>query len=54
MVVIPGLSGPLEGVGKYVRTWDDSGSRLVVDVVGGARSANRASEGLAVKGHAQG
>lgn len=39
MVIIPGLSGPLEGVGKHVRTWNDSGSRLVVDVVGGARSA---------------
>lgn len=39
MVVIPGLSGPLEGVGKYVRNWDDYGSRLVVDVVSGARSA---------------
>lgn len=36
MVVILGLSGSLEGVGKHVRTWDDSGSRLVVEVAGGA------------------
>ena len=39
MVFIPGLSGPLEGVGKYVRTWADSGSRLVLEVAGDARSA---------------
>lgn len=32
MVIIPGLSVPLEGLGKYVRTWDDFGSRLVIEV----------------------
>ncbi|MDZ5460914.1 ISL3 family transposase [Azohydromonas lata] len=31
MVVIPGLSSLLEAVGKHVSSWDDSGSRLVVD-----------------------
>ncbi len=31
MVVIPGLSSLLQAVGKHVRSWDDSGSRLVVD-----------------------
>lgn len=31
MVVIPGLSSLLEAAGKHVSSWDDSGSRLVVD-----------------------
>ena len=31
MVVIPGLSRPLEAVGKHFTAWDDSGSRLAVE-----------------------
>ena len=34
MIVIPGLSRPLEAVGKHVVSWDDSHSRLSVDVGG--------------------
>ena len=30
MVVMPGLSQPLEAAGKCITSWDDSGSRLVV------------------------
>ena len=32
MVVIPGLSRLLEAAGKPVTPWDDSGSRLVVEI----------------------
>jgi transposase len=31
MVVIPGLSRLLEAAGKHITSWDDSGSRLVVE-----------------------
>ena len=31
MVVFPGLSQPLEAAGKQIVSWDDGGSRLVVD-----------------------
>ena len=39
MVVIPGLSRPLEAVGKHVISWDDGGSRLVVETCSVVRSA---------------
>lgn len=39
MVVIPGLSSLLEAAGKYVSSWDDSGSRLVVDAGSVVQSA---------------
>ena len=34
MIVIPGLSRPLEAVGKHVVSWDDSDSRLSMEVGG--------------------
>jgi transposase len=34
MIVIPGLSRPLEAVGRQVVSWDDSDSRLSVEVGG--------------------
>lgn len=34
MVIIPGLSRPLEAVGKHVVSWDDSDDRLAVEVGG--------------------
>lgn len=39
MVVIPGLSSLLEAAGKYVSSWNDSGSRLVVHAGSVAQSA---------------
>ncbi len=39
MVVIPGLSRPLEAVGKHITSWDDGGSRLVVETCGVVRQA---------------
>ena len=31
MIVIPGLSRPLEAAGRHITSWDDSGSRLIVE-----------------------
>jgi len=39
MVVIPGLSRLLEAAGKHITSWDDSGSRLVVETGSAVRSA---------------
>ena len=39
MVVIPGLSRLLEAAGKHVVSWDDSGSRLVVEAGSTVQSA---------------
>jgi transposase len=39
MVVIPGLSPLLEAAGKHISSWDDSGSRLVVDAGSVVQSA---------------
>jgi hypothetical protein len=39
MVVIPGLSRPLEAVGKHVTSWDDGGSRLAVETCSVVRQA---------------
>ena len=37
MTVIPGLSRPLEEVGKHVEGWDESSDRLRVEVSGSVR-----------------
>jgi hypothetical protein len=39
MDVIPGLSPLLEAAGKHISSWDDSGSRLVVDAGSVVQSA---------------
>ncbi len=39
MVVFPGLSQPLEAAGKHIVSWDDGGSRLVVEACSVVRRA---------------
>ena len=40
MVVFPGLSQPLEAAGKQILSWDDDGSRLVVEAASVVRWAS--------------